>query len=179
MLRSQRTNILYHNHTLIFALMRSSVAETVPTQHVREVDHQLTRVLRTISSTLVATIPLPLIQVLVYTIAQPQIRRRERHFEGIRSQRPQRDLYMLVVRSAPIHLLRYVGRLRSWWNQHLRLASQLVQYKFMGYLSGQVCIVWSDVLRKFLEWSVSFIRTVIVKVDLALSRLSYRSGQLI
>lgn len=44
MLRSQRTNILYHNQTLIFALMRSSVAETVPTQHVREVDYQLTRV---------------------------------------------------------------------------------------------------------------------------------------
>lgn len=57
--------------------MRSSVAETVPTQHVREVDYQLTRVMRTISGTLVATIPPPLIQVLVYTIAQPQIRRRE------------------------------------------------------------------------------------------------------
>lgn len=145
MLRIQRTNILYHNHTLIFALMPSSVAETVPTQHVREIDYQLTRAMRTIRGTLVATIPLPLIQVLVYTIAQPQMRRREvfwRHqiptsTEGLGS-------YMLVVRSAPTHLLRYVGRLRSWWNQHLRLPSQLLQYKFHGLSLGTslYCLIW-------------------------------------
>lgn len=174
MLRSQRTNILNHNHTLIFALMRSSVAETVPTQHVREVDYQLTRVMRTISSTLVATIPRPLIQVLVYTTYCSSPDSTQRGILKASDPNDHRGTYMLVVRSAPTHLLRYVSRLRSWWNQHLRCCylPSWCNISFMGYLSGQVCIVWSDNLRKFLEWSVSFIRTVIVQMDLAFSRFS-------
>lgn len=162
MLRSQRTNILYHNHTLIFALTRSSVAETVPTRHVREVDYQLTtRVMRTI---LVTTIPLPLIQVYILLLC-PRFDA-DRHFEGIRSQRPQSDLSLIFSLSDP-HLPISFGTLAdsgpgtniydwlpSWCN-----------ISFMDYLSGrfgrsgQVRIVWSDVFRQFLEWSVSFIRT--------------------
>lgn len=69
--------------------MRSSVAETVPTQHVREVDYQLTRVLRTISGNNTSSFDSGACIVLLLS---PRFDA-ERHFEGIRSQRPQRDLY--------------------------------------------------------------------------------------